>query len=89
MTVSVASGARVIHAHVLSRFVGQSLRPFLVSPKSEDLVVLTELIEAGKVMPVIDRTYPPSETPEASLARGLSAAPLSGSATSPALCGML
>ena len=60
-----ASGARVIHAHVLSRFVSQSLRPFLVSPKSEDLVVLTQLIEAGKVMPVIDRTYPLSETPEA------------------------
>ena len=31
----------------------------------EDLVVLKELIEAGKVPPVIDRTYPLSETPEA------------------------
>jgi len=32
---------------------------------NEDLVVLKELIEAGKVTPVIDRTYPLSEFPEA------------------------
>ena len=32
---------------------------------SEDLVALKELIEAGKVTPVIDRTYPLRETPEA------------------------
>jgi NADPH:quinone reductase-like Zn-dependent oxidoreductase len=50
---------------VLKRFVSHRLRPFLVSPKFEDLVVLKELIEAGKVAPVIERTYPLSETPEA------------------------
>jgi NADPH:quinone reductase-like Zn-dependent oxidoreductase len=60
-----AGGGRVIGAHVLNRFVGHRLRPFLVSPKLEDLVVLKELIEAGKVTPVIERTYPLSETPEA------------------------
>jgi NADPH:quinone reductase-like Zn-dependent oxidoreductase len=60
-----ASGGRVISAHVLKRFVSHRLRPFLVSPKLEDLVVLKELIEAGKMTPVIDRTYPLSETPEA------------------------
>jgi NADPH:quinone reductase-like Zn-dependent oxidoreductase len=60
-----AGGGRVMGAHVLNRFVGHRLRPFLVSPKLEDLVVLKELIEAGKVTPVIDRTYPLSETPEA------------------------
>jgi NADPH:quinone reductase-like Zn-dependent oxidoreductase len=36
-----------------------------VSPKLEDLVVLKELIEAGKVTPVVDRAYPLGETPEA------------------------
>jgi NADPH:quinone reductase-like Zn-dependent oxidoreductase len=36
-----------------------------VSPKFEDLVVLKELIEAGKVTPVIDRTYPLSEASQA------------------------
>jgi NADPH:quinone reductase-like Zn-dependent oxidoreductase len=33
--------------------------------RSEDLLVLKELIEAGKVTPVIDRTYPLGEAPEA------------------------
>jgi NADPH:quinone reductase-like Zn-dependent oxidoreductase len=33
--------------------------------RSEDLLVLKELIEAGKVTPVIDRTYPLREAPEA------------------------
>jgi NADPH:quinone reductase-like Zn-dependent oxidoreductase len=60
-----ASGGRVVGAHLLNRFVGHRLRPFLVSPKLEDLVALKELIEAGKVTPVIDRTYPLGETPEA------------------------
>jgi NADPH:quinone reductase-like Zn-dependent oxidoreductase len=60
-----ASGGRVISAHVLKRFVSHRLRPFVVSPKFEDLLVLKELIEASKVTPVIDRTYSLSETPEA------------------------
>jgi NADPH:quinone reductase-like Zn-dependent oxidoreductase len=60
-----AGGGRVIGARVLDRFVGHRLRTFLVSPNSEDLVFLKELIEAGKVTPVIDRAYPLSETPEA------------------------
>jgi NADPH:quinone reductase-like Zn-dependent oxidoreductase len=33
--------------------------------RKEDIAFLIELIEAGKVTPVIDRTYPLSETPEA------------------------
>jgi NADPH:quinone reductase-like Zn-dependent oxidoreductase len=60
-----AGGGRVIWARVLDRFVDHRLRTFLVSPNSEDLVFLKELIEAGKVTPVIDSAYPLSETPEA------------------------
>jgi NADPH:quinone reductase-like Zn-dependent oxidoreductase len=33
--------------------------------KNEDLEFLTELFEAGKVVPVVDRSYPLSELPEA------------------------
>ena len=56
---------RVAGAFALSPFVRQRLRPFVPAGKGEDLVVLTELIEAGKVTPVIDRTYPLSQTAEA------------------------
>ena len=60
-----ASGGRVIRAHALNRFVGHTLQPFLVSFNLEDLVALKEMIEAGKLTPVIDRTYQLTETPQA------------------------
>ena len=56
---------RQIRALVLSRFVGQKLGTFINKENHEDLLVLGELVEAGKVTPVIDRTYPLSEVPEA------------------------
>jgi NADPH:quinone reductase-like Zn-dependent oxidoreductase len=55
----------IIKALVLSLFVRQQGGPYIAIPNNEDLVDLKELIEAGKVTPVIDRTYPLSETPEA------------------------
>jgi NADPH:quinone reductase-like Zn-dependent oxidoreductase len=45
--------------------VGQSLGPFVSRENHEDMIVLKELIEAGKLTPVIDRTYPLSDVPEA------------------------
>lgn len=56
---------RTVRALVVSPFVRQRLRPFFSKGRQEDLVVLKELIEAGKVTPVIDRTYPLSATPGA------------------------
>jgi NADPH:quinone reductase-like Zn-dependent oxidoreductase len=56
---------RIVVAAVLSRFVSQTLRPFLAKPSSEDLKTLAELIDAGQVRPVIDRTYTLSESPDA------------------------
>ncbi|WP_250549770.1 zinc-binding dehydrogenase [Pseudonocardia sp. H11422] len=50
---------------MLSPFVGQKLRTLVNSENAEDLIVLTELIESGAVTPVVDRTYPLSETPAA------------------------
>jgi NADPH:quinone reductase-like Zn-dependent oxidoreductase len=55
----------VFKAYVLSALMRQHARPFLSVPNAEDLDYLKDLVEAGKVMPVIDRTYPLSETPEA------------------------
>jgi NADPH:quinone reductase-like Zn-dependent oxidoreductase len=56
---------RILKALVLAPFVGQRLSSFLAKSTGEDLQVLKELIEAGKVSPVIDRTYPLNEVPEA------------------------
>jgi NADPH:quinone reductase-like Zn-dependent oxidoreductase len=56
---------RSLRALLLSPFVRQRLRGLVSKENSADLVVLTGLIEAGKVTPVIDRAYPLSETPEA------------------------
>jgi NADPH:quinone reductase-like Zn-dependent oxidoreductase len=56
---------RMIKAAVLSPFVSQKLGSFLAKPDSDDLQFLKELIEAGKVKPVIDRTYSLNEAPEA------------------------
>jgi NADPH:quinone reductase-like Zn-dependent oxidoreductase len=56
---------RIIKAVVLSPFVGQRLAPFLAKQSREDLQTVRELIEQGKLSPVIDRTYPLRETPEA------------------------
>jgi NADPH:quinone reductase-like Zn-dependent oxidoreductase len=55
----------VFKAYLLSPFMHQQESPFMSTPNHEDLVVMKELIEADKIAPVIDRTYPLSETPEA------------------------
>jgi len=56
---------RVIKALALSPFVSQRLAPFEAKPSKDDLQVMKELIEAGKITPVIDRTYPLNEVAEA------------------------
>jgi NADPH:quinone reductase-like Zn-dependent oxidoreductase len=55
----------MLRAPVVSLFVGQRLRGLATKVKREDLIALTELIEAGTLRPVIDRTYPLIEAPDA------------------------
>ena len=56
---------RTIRALLWSPFVSQTLPTCSCSENHEDLIALTQLIEAGKVTPAIDRTYPLSEAPKA------------------------
>jgi NADPH:quinone reductase-like Zn-dependent oxidoreductase len=56
---------RAIIAPVLSRFMSQTLTGLLARTRKEDLTVMHQLMEAGKVTPVIDRRYSLSEVPEA------------------------
>ena len=56
---------RQIRALLLSRIVGQKLVAFIAKENHEDMIVLKQLIESGKLTPVIDRTYPLAEVPEA------------------------
>jgi NADPH:quinone reductase-like Zn-dependent oxidoreductase len=55
----------VIKEFVSSLFVRQQMRPSVKFQNPKDLVVLKELVEAGKVAPVIDGTYPLSRTAQA------------------------
>ncbi len=62
-----ASGpiGRVLAAIFRSGVLRQRIVPFISKETTEDLLALMDLIEAGKVTPAIDRTYPLAETPQA------------------------
>ncbi len=57
--------ARMAAAVITSRFSAQKAIGFLATANRDDLIVLRDLIEAGKLTPVIDRTYPFDQIPEA------------------------
>ena len=56
---------RTVRALLVSMIVRQQAGPTVKTQNHDDLVALKDLVEAGKVTPVIDRTYPLSQTPEA------------------------
>ena len=57
--------SRTVRALVVSMFVRQQASPTVKTQNHDDLVALKGLVEAGQVTPVIDRTYPLTETPAA------------------------
>jgi NADPH:quinone reductase-like Zn-dependent oxidoreductase len=57
--------ASALYAFALSLFSSRKYVGIIAKGSKEDLTILSDLMAAGKVTPVIDRTYPLSETPEA------------------------
>jgi NADPH:quinone reductase-like Zn-dependent oxidoreductase len=57
--------AVVLKALVLSPFISQDMGMMLAQSNKEDLAFIADLIQTGKVTPVIDRHYPLSQVPEA------------------------
>jgi NADPH:quinone reductase-like Zn-dependent oxidoreductase len=56
--------AGILQAVVANLFVSQRLRPLPSRQKREELLVVTELIEDGKLTPIVDRTYALADTAE-------------------------
>ena len=56
---------RMLRAHLLFPLVSQKLSTFVASENAGDLEALRVLIESGKIVAAIDRTYPLSQTPAA------------------------
>ena len=62
---SLAIVVQALAVPLRSRLRGQRMVSFLASITREDLLILGELAAAGKIAPVIDRTYPLREAAEA------------------------
>jgi NADPH:quinone reductase-like Zn-dependent oxidoreductase len=62
-----ASGklGRTLRTMLVSVFVHQQAKPTVKTQNHDDLVALKDLVEAGKLKPVIGGTYPLAETPAA------------------------
>ena len=56
---------RVIHTLLLSPFISQQMGMMMADANQKDLTVLADMMQSGKVKPVIDRTYKLSEVPQA------------------------
>jgi NADPH:quinone reductase-like Zn-dependent oxidoreductase len=57
--------AEQILAPLVSIFAGQRLRGLVAKERAEDLEALTRLIESSAVTPLINRTYPLADVPDA------------------------
>ena len=54
-----------LNAYVRSRFVSQKFIAYIAEFNKKDMMVLADLMQSGKVTPVIDRTYKLNETADA------------------------
>jgi NADPH:quinone reductase-like Zn-dependent oxidoreductase len=57
--------ARPVKALLLSPFISQKMGMMMAEIRQEDLTIMRDLMQTGKVTPVVDRTYPLSQVREA------------------------
>ena len=62
---SVTGMGRQLRGALVSPFVGQRLSLFLAKERATDFETLTDLIEAGELIPTLDRSYPLDQAPDA------------------------
>ena len=60
-----STGVLLVKAPLLSLFVPQQIRVCTERTEQDDLLILKELIESGKLTPVVGRTYPLDQAGEA------------------------
>ena len=56
---------RIIKTMVLSPFINQKMGMMMADANHDDLTILADMMQSGKLKPVIDRTYKLSEVPAA------------------------
>ena len=56
---------QMVRAPLLSLFTSQTMKPLVAKENRGDLLVLKEMLEAGKIAPAIDRTFPLKDAAEA------------------------
>jgi D-arabinose 1-dehydrogenase-like Zn-dependent alcohol dehydrogenase len=55
----------LLFGSVISRIMRRKVKCLTAKPNRSDLIILKETIEAGKIVPFVDKTYSLSEVPEA------------------------
>jgi NADPH:quinone reductase-like Zn-dependent oxidoreductase len=61
----VGPADRIVPVAILSPFVRHRLLSLMAAERQDDLVVLAEMAESGKLTPAVDRRYPLVEAPDA------------------------
>jgi NADPH:quinone reductase-like Zn-dependent oxidoreductase len=57
--------AKALKAALLTKFVSQKMGMMMADPSNKDLTLLADMMQSGKLKPVIDRTYKLEQVPDA------------------------